>query len=378
MSLHPTNGPVMDGPPPPPPPPPQPQPRPMHMAYPVDFKIFMMNKRLQERVDESDNSWWDSFVGEFFDDKATYTISFFLDGQKHYTLGRILIPRFFRTMFESGVVDMNFLTRVTKEYPNAATNSIVMDSEHTTMVMHHTKPMHTKVCAEGHLLVEFNADELMLIRSWHFSIKSHLEYIPKQMPVSHPTMLDDMCKNITRQGLTPPMLNYLKLCFILEPMKELMSRHKTYQMEPHECLKNCLFQKWQRITASTDSSRTNKRTNQRRRKNSNNTGGQANSKKKGFNSDVMMVGEPTLMESFGEDDERTITRHENDQFSAAAAPTHVKSEENENNNNFSAMSSPAPGQWQQQQPANQINSGSVKSEPQDVANNTTSPLVSTT
>ena len=336
----------------------------------------MMNKRLHERIDDTDNAWWEVFVAEFFDDRATYTISFFLEGQKTYTLGRILIPRFFRVMFESGVVDMNIITRLNKDFPNHQTNTMVVEYEHTTMVMHHTKPVHTKVCAEGLLIVEFNMDEHMLIRSWHFNIRNHLEYIPKQVPLQHPSMLEDMCKNQTRQGLTPQMLNYLKLCFILEPMKELMSRHKTYQMDPHECLKNCLFQKWQRITASTDSSRTNKRTNQRRRKNSS-TSGQASSKKKGYQaSDVMMVGEPTLMESFGEDDERTITRHENDQFSNPAQQQqqqqqHVKSEDNENNN-FSTMSSPA--QWQQQQQnSNQINS--VKSEPADAANNATSPLV---
>ncbi|GCB84423.1 hypothetical protein scyTo_0025094, partial [Scyliorhinus torazame] len=39
------------------------------------------------------------------------------------------------------------------------------------------------------------------------------------------------------------------LCVILEPMQELMSRHKTYNMSPRDCLKTCLFQKWQRMVA---------------------------------------------------------------------------------------------------------------------------------
>lgn len=41
----------------------------------------------------------------------------------------------------------------------------------------------------------------------------------------------------------------LKLCVILEPMQELMSRHKTYSLSPRDCLKTCLFQKWQRMVA---------------------------------------------------------------------------------------------------------------------------------
>jgi hypothetical protein len=41
----------------------------------------------------------------------------------------------------------------------------------------------------------------------------------------------------------------LQLCVILEPMQELMSRHKVYHMGPRDCLKTTLFQKWQRMVA---------------------------------------------------------------------------------------------------------------------------------
>lgn len=43
--------------------------------------------------------------------------------------------------------------------------------------------------------------------------------------------------------------HHLQLCVILEPMQELMSRHKTYNLSPRDCLKTCLFQKWQRMVA---------------------------------------------------------------------------------------------------------------------------------
>lgn len=42
---------------------------------------------------------------------------------------------------------------------------------------------------------------------------------------------------------------FFQLCVILEPMQELMSRHKTYNLSPRDCLKTCLFQKWQRMVA---------------------------------------------------------------------------------------------------------------------------------
>lgn len=46
-----------------------------------------------------------------------------------------------------------------------------------------------------------------------------------------------------------PHCSLLQLCVILEPMQELMSRHKTYSLSPRDCLKTCLFQKWQRMVA---------------------------------------------------------------------------------------------------------------------------------
>lgn len=45
------------------------------------------------------------------------------------------------------------------------------------------------------------------------------------------------------------MTIFLQLCVILEPMQELMSRHKAYALSPRDCLKTTLFQKWQRIVA---------------------------------------------------------------------------------------------------------------------------------
>ncbi|KAJ8383205.1 hypothetical protein SKAU_G00039830 [Synaphobranchus kaupii] len=141
-----------------------------------------------------------------------------------------------------------------------------------------------------------------------------------------------------------------RLCVILEPMQELMSRHKTYNLSPRDCLKTCLFQKWQRMVAppaghpqnfKTEIFTTNHKkeptrqttTKRRKRKNSassasnSSLGNNAHSKKRSPAAnfslstqvpDVMVVGEPTLMGGeFGDEDERLITRLENTQYDAA-------------------------------------------------------------
>ncbi|XP_030841552.1 LIM domain-binding protein 2 isoform X5 [Strongylocentrotus purpuratus] len=304
-----------------------------------DYRIYDLNKRLQQRTEESDNLWWDAFATEFFEDDATLTLCFCLeDGPKRYTIGRTLIPRYFRTVFEGGVTDLYYLLKHPKESFHNTT--ITLDCEQTTMVTHHGKPMFTKVCTEGRLVVEFTFDDLMRIRSWYFDIRQHRELIPRsviniQYHSQDPTMLEQLSKNITRQGLTSCTLNYLRLCVILEPMQELMSRHKVYSLSPRDCLKATLFQKWQRIVTPPDTNRPQQK--RRKRKSSttlsttggnnlgmNNIGG-GNSKKKspgsfssdGMPTDVMVVGEPSLMGGeFGDEDERLITRLENQQADA--------------------------------------------------------------
>ncbi|XP_048396485.1 LIM domain-binding protein 2 isoform X6 [Stegostoma tigrinum] len=360
-----------------------------HTPYVVqpDYRIYELNKRLQTRTEDSDNLWWDAFATEFFEDDATLTLSFCLeDGPKRYTIGRTLIPRYFCTIFEGGVTDLYYVLKHSKEsYHNS---SITLDCDQCTMVTQHGKPMFTKVCTEGRLILEFTFDDLMRIKTWHFTIRHYRELVPRSILAMHaqdPQVLEQLSKNITRMGLTNFTLNYLRLCVILEPMQELMSRHKTYNISPRDCLKTCLFQKWQRMvappgrtsqsavipfllrhTASTPQPRsarpahnaepTRQQTNKRRkRKNSasstsNSSVGNTNStnsKKKSpagnFSlssqvPDVMVVGEPTLMGGeFGDEDERLITRLENTQYDAANG---IDDEEDFNNSPALGSNSP--------------------------------------
>uniref|UniRef100_A0AAV2MIA2 LIM domain-binding protein 2 n=1 Tax=Knipowitschia caucasica TaxID=637954 RepID=A0AAV2MIA2_KNICA len=165
-------------------------------------------------------------------------------------IGRTLIPRYFSTVFEGGVSDLHYILKHSKE--SFHNSCITLDCDQCTMVTQHGKPMFTKVCTEGRLIVEFAFDDLMRIKTWHFTIRQYRELIPRSILAMHaqdPQVLEQLSKNITRMGLTNFTLNYLRLCVILEPMQELMSRHKTYNLSPRDCLKTCLFQKWQRMVA---------------------------------------------------------------------------------------------------------------------------------
>ncbi|XP_041368381.1 LIM domain-binding protein 2-like isoform X2 [Gigantopelta aegis] len=324
-----------------------------YMGQP-DYRIYELNKRLQQRTEESDNLWWDAFATEFFEDDAQLTLTFCLeDGPKRYTIGRTLIPRYFRSIFEGGVTDLYYVLKHPKESFHNTT--ITLDCDLAMMITQHGKPMFTNVITEGRLILEFTFDDLMRIRSWHFAIRQHRELIPRSVIAMQqdPAMVEQLSKNITRQGLTNYTLNFLRLCVILEPMQELMSRHKAYGLNPRDCLKTTLFQKWQRMVAPPETTRPpNKRRKRKASAGSNalnsqeGRGGKKNRSPgpQAFNigssvpGDVMVVGEPTLMGGeFGDEDERLITRLENQQYEPNGA-------EEEHQNSPALQQSPWAGQ----------------------------------
>lgn len=128
---------------------------------------------------DSDNCWWDAFATEFFEDDASLTLSFCLeDGAKRYSkclknnhfassdriflfwlstfaaIGRTLIPRYFRSIFEGGVNELYFHLKLAKESFHNTT--VTLDCDQCTMVTHHiVKPTFTKV--SGDLKKETNA-----------------------------------------------------------------------------------------------------------------------------------------------------------------------------------------------------------------------------
>ena len=53
----------------------------------------------------------------------------------------------------------------------------------------------------------------MRIRNWHFAIRHYTEMIPRNVIVGahDPNLVEQLSKNITRQGMTNVTLNYLRV-----------------------------------------------------------------------------------------------------------------------------------------------------------------------
>lgn len=118
--------------------------------------------------------------------------------------------------------------------------------------------MFCKICTEGALQIEFVAPILgddaclgtLRIKTWTFTIRRHQELVPRSVIacIQDPSLIDQLTKNITKMGFTSPTLNFLKISSILEPMQELMARHKMWGVQPpKECLRVAVVQKVQSI-----------------------------------------------------------------------------------------------------------------------------------
>ena len=165
------------------------------------------------------------------------------------------------------------------------------------LMMKENKDIGLMVSTEGRLIVDFIQEhESLKIKSWNFTPTNFQEFIFKNIIAMHTqqmqqspqqlqeqiSIIDQLSKNVTRQGFTNSTINHLNLFVLLEPMQMIMSRHKELESStPRDCLKNVLFNKWQtNVVQPQESQRPTK--NRRKRKSStpnNATGG--NSKKKG-------------------------------------------------------------------------------------------------
>lgn len=73
------------------------------------------------------------------------------------------------------------------------------------------------MCTEGRLTLEFIYDDYMRIKSWHMVVRTHKELIPRTVFGLHShsqpdlAMFEQLSKNITRNGITNPTLNYLRV-----------------------------------------------------------------------------------------------------------------------------------------------------------------------
>eukprot|EP00118_Oscarella_pearsei_P013354 m.106075 g.106075 ORF g.106075 m.106075 type:complete len:471 (+) comp37250_c0_seq2:1632-3044(+) len=216
---------------------------------PPEFRLCELNRKIMRKPDDADTVWWDSFASEFFEDDAQLHLQIcFEDGVKAHRLGRVLIPRFFRSLFDGGVTSVQFSAPDSSE--SFVNNGVRLETDSGVMTTTHTQPYAMKSLSEGRLTLDFVYDEYMRIRQWDFIIRQHQEMIPRPVIVllHQQNHSPEVSENVTKLGLTEHTLNFLKLCVILQPMQELMSRHKTYNIPPRECLKTTLFNKWQQKT----------------------------------------------------------------------------------------------------------------------------------
>ncbi|VDP14167.1 unnamed protein product [Onchocerca flexuosa] len=253
------------GAPPPPPPPPEyyqavppgyqpsplgPPPGPTQQAPPPPHQFIEPEPPQIQKIQEKDHAqWWDAFAHEFFDDDAKMSFLLFDDqapGHHHrYTIGRLLIPRYFRSIFESGVKEMFYVIRTPSREQAGGPWTIMLDCDNVLLVSKHEKPVLSEVHTDCKLMCEFTFDDTYgyRIRQWNIELRHCQEFVLRDVNMLQDSETQEKLKmNITRTGMTQITLNYLKLCVILEPMQVLMSQSKSHNIPPRESLKQTLFQ----------------------------------------------------------------------------------------------------------------------------------------
>jgi hypothetical protein len=338
-----------------------------HPISQSEYRIIELNKRLQNRpltrgpssplplIGSSDESnWWERFACDFFDDEASLSIR--TPGEEkpvEYTIGRPLIPRFFKSYFDGGVTDLAIkLRNVSETQPHSSL--ITLECDQADIVTknafkhHNSSAMHVVVHTEGHLSLEFvgNSFDSLVIRSWRFYASQCHEYVDRSLTT---TSLSNFMEPVTRFGLTKSTVAYLKMCMIMEPMQDLMIHHRQTKLDPRSCLKHLLYDRYKIKNIEDNRAQPNKR---RKRKTPAATGGTATKKNSKANAnvmnganamaginaglmpgsevcmgvssmplasqDVLVVGEPSMLGAdFGDENERRITRLENNQYDSS-------------------------------------------------------------
>ncbi|CAJ0583554.1 unnamed protein product, partial [Mesorhabditis spiculigera] len=347
----------------------QPPMPPVPAASALEYRIHDINRRLyifnNSGINEKDHQqWWDAFSHEFFDDEAKITFHLFdveTQKQERFTIGRALIPRYFRSIFDSGVRELYYVLR-SPSMERMTPMGPMLECDNLLVVNKQEMPQ-SEVHTDCKFTIEFtHFDEIYnhRIRHWVVEMRHTQEFLMNEMTQKFEPCSSDSEKPkspIARSGLPALTLNYLKLCHILEPMQLLMSYSKgNMQCGPREMLRSVTFQQHQKmnemnrmamhaqmnaqpgmmappIEEKPKPARKRQRkppANPKNKKAANaspvtpnaafppNAMPGGNFAPMGFH-DVMVVGEPSMMGGeYGEEDERTISRVENTQYDPQA------------------------------------------------------------
>ncbi|TMS36097.1 hypothetical protein L596_003352 [Steinernema carpocapsae] len=225
----------------------------------LEFRLQEMNRRLfifKNSVvclnDKDHAQWWDAFACEFFDDQARMTFVIYEEhtsthGQR-FSIGRPLIPRYFRTMFEGGVQEMIFLIRTSsRETHNVPMSLTCLDCDNVLLITKHDQNSMCEAQTECKLFAEFSFDDSYgyRVRHWTIEMRPSAEYFSRDV-LMNAELMEKVKANVFKNGLTSLSLNYLKMCSILEPMQILMFHSKSQNLNPKDALKQTLFHEHQK------------------------------------------------------------------------------------------------------------------------------------
>lgn len=87
-----------------------------------------------------------------------------------------------------------------------------------------------QVCTEGRLILEFAFDDLMRIKTWHFTIRQYRELIPRSILAMHVSMTSLPCDKIK------PQIACIR-CHFLDPNEGLYTLSSRFLEAIHEHMK---------------------------------------------------------------------------------------------------------------------------------------------
>ncbi|KAF1747234.1 hypothetical protein GCK72_023696 [Caenorhabditis remanei] len=224
---------------------------------PLEFRIHDMNRRLyifsSTGVSENDQQqWWDAFSHEFFDDDCRL---WFVIGsetvpmpeRERYIITRQFIPKFFRSIFESGMRELQYVLRGPSRECTLANGQPAYENENVLQITKYDQSSHNEINTEGKLYVEFTPfDEVMnyRIKAWTLELRrsDEFSYNPatKEFRMEAPNVEQE---NQPRMGFFKHTLNLMTMLKVLEPMQTFMSYAKSSPtLTPRDIMKRALFQ----------------------------------------------------------------------------------------------------------------------------------------
>jgi hypothetical protein len=219
-----------------------------YRLHEINRRLYSFTKTKSAMSPDDLHKWWDAFAQEFYEDNGCMTIIMNDPtdrSPRRYSIGRQLIPRFYRTAFDNGMQELFYECRspVREGNPYTPYAPMSLECDDMLMVTHHDRPIPCEVHTECRLFVEFGPYSEACgyrIKHWMIDMRHSREsfMFPTDQPMS-PEMQDLIRRGVTRMGLPSQVVHYLKMCLIIEPMQPIMSLVKQNMVQVTNYLLNC-------------------------------------------------------------------------------------------------------------------------------------------